>query len=510
MSDRRRRLQVVNVPERIAAIDLGSNSFHMVIARLVDGNPVIVDKHREMVRLAEGLDDKGRLSEDSRKRALICLERFGQGVRDLPAGAVRIVGTNTLRVAANAMEFRVEAEQALGHGIDVVSGREEARLIYLGVAHSLADDSQRRLVIDIGGGSTELILGKRFETRKVASLFMGCVNFSQRYFPEGNITPKRFRKAVLGARRILGPYAEGFRKSGWEEVVGASGTMRTVEAVIQGLGKTQVSCKNLELLVEVLLHSGNSDELDLEGLSVERRPSFPGGVAILQALCESLELGKLRISNGALREGLLYDLLGRVRHEDVRERSIDQFQKIFSVDSDQAGRVEALALELYDKALTRERTEHAEARRFLSWAARIHELGMSVNVRHYHRHSAYLVEHSDLPGFSQGGQDMLAFLLLAQRRRFPDDAFETLPSRARRDALHLSILLRLALLFHRNRSPQPTPRLKARWKRDRLILELPQDWLAKHPLTQLDLDEEVSMLSRSQFAKDLELRPSPT
>ncbi len=478
----------------------------MVIAKLVDGDPVIIDKHREMVRLAEGLDEAGKLSEDSRERALVCLERFGQGVRDLPTGAVRIVGTNTLRIAANSLEFRVAAEQALGHSIDVVSGREEARLIYLGVAHSLADDSQQRLVIDIGGGSTELILGKQFEAQRVASLFMGCVSYSKHYFPHGEIKEKGFRKAVLAAQRVLEPYAASFREQGWEEAVGASGTMRAAESTIQGLGKTRVTRKNLELLIEAILDRGHSDRLDLLGLRVERRRSFAGGIAILWALFDSLEIDRLSISTGALREGLLYDLLGRVGHEDVRERTIDLFQKRFSVDIEQALRVEDLALELFDRAETDLLMRDPEAIRFLSWAARLHELGLAVHVRHFHHHGAYLVENSDLPGFAQDGQDLLAFLLLAMRRRFPDDALERLPARFREDAILLAMLLRLALLFHRNRSPQTVPHMPIQWKNDRLVLQIPGAWLKEHPLTELDLEEEGTLLARSPFARKLEIQ----
>ena len=500
-----RRLLRVSIPERIAAIDLGSNSFHMVIARLVDGNPVIIDKHREMVRLAEGLDEQGNLSLESRDRALLCLERFGQGLRDLPSGAVHIVGTNTLRVAENAMEFRVAAEKALGHSIHVVSGKEEGRLIYLGVAHSLADDSQRRLVIDIGGGSTELILGKQFETQKVASLLMGCVSFSQRYFPKGAITQSRFRKAVLAAQRVLEPFAKGFRQEDWEEVVGASGTMRAAESTIQGLGKTQVTRKSLGLLMDAMVESGHCDELDLAGLRAERRPSFPGGIAIVKALFDTLEIKKLAISTGALREGLLYDLLGRVGHEDVRERSIALFQKRFSVDLEQATRVENLALDLFDGANTKKVTQHREARLFLAWAARLHEIGLAVNVRLFHRHGAYLVKNSDLPGFSQDEQNLLAFLLLSQRRRFPDEALEGLATKQQPTAICLAMLLRLALLFLRNRSTQATPPLPIRWKEDCLCLTVPGDWLAEHPLTELDLQEECSLLEKSQHALALEI-----
>lgn len=474
----------------------------MVIARLVDGNPVIIDKHREMVLLAEGLDEHGNLSDESRERALACLERFGQGVRDLPTGAVRIVGTNTLRVAKNAMEFRVAAEKALGHGIDVVSGKEEARLIYLGVAHSLADDSQRRLVIDIGGGSTELILGKQFEAQTVASLDMGCVSFSRRYFANGEIKESRFRKAVLAARRVLEPYEAGFRREGWEEVVGASGTMRAAASTIQALGKTQVSRKSLALLIDAMVECGHCDRLDLVGLRAERRSSFPGGIAIVKALFDTLEIKKLAISTGALREGLLYDLLGRVGHEDVRERSIDLFQKRFSVDLDHAVRVENLVLELYDETGTE---LNGDARLYLAWAARLHEVGVAVNVRLFHRHGSYLVRNSDLPGFGQGEQDLLAFLILAQRRRFPDEALRDLPAKIQPAAIRLAILLRVALLFLRNRSPEPVPILSALWQDEYLEVTIPGSWLEAHPLTDLDLEEECALLGKSQHALGLEI-----
>lgn len=496
------------LPARIAAVDLGSNSFHMVIARIVDGEPVIVDRLREQVQLADGLGEKSMIAPKAAARALDCLSRFGQRLAEMAPETVRAVGTNTLRAARNAEEFVDEAEARLGHRIEVVPGAEEARLIYLGVAHTLADDEDgRRLVLDIGGGSTECILGRRFEAQQVESMFMGCVGWSQRFFKDGRITRGAMKKAILAAEVELQPVRRQFREIGWHSAVGASGTIRAASSVIlANEWGDAIDPASLDRLRAELIERGHVDELDLAGLKAERKPVFPGGIAILSALVERLRIQRLQTCGGALREGVVYDLLGRVRHEDVRERTIGIFQSRYDIDVAHAERVEKTALMLYERSSSKKLVAIAGARSFLSWAARLHEIGVAVSHRHHHRHGAYLLENADMPGFSQNDQQLLAFLVNAHRRKFPHGAIEELPADVKDDAARLALLLRLAVVLCRGRSPKPRPEIGVSWHKSRLKVSFPDGWLDDHDLTQTDLQTEQELLASSSMPWELELK----
>ncbi len=314
--------------QMLAAIDLGSNSFHLVLARLINGQVQIIEKRGEKVQLAEGLDPISGISEAAQERALACLKRFAQSVSALNKSQVVILGTNTLRAASNSLEFMLKAEEALGFPIEVISGIEEARLVYLGVAHTLSDDEGKRLVIDIGGGSTEFVIGERFKPIRLESLHMGCVSYTDRYFPSGNISEVGFKKAISSAHRELLSIRFNYQRLGWHNVVGSSGTMRAVNRVLQSLelSESGINLKALLALKKIILDYKNVNELEIKGIKGQRLKVFPAGVAILIAIFESLELNKLTYSDGALREGALYDLLGRVKHEDVRELTVKAMQ----------------------------------------------------------------------------------------------------------------------------------------------------------------------------------------
>ncbi|RKY22564.1 MAG: exopolyphosphatase [Planctomycetota bacterium] len=484
-------------PTGLAAVDLGSNSFHMVLAQLVDGEPLVVDRLREQVQLAEGLEPDGSLAGDARRRALACLERFGERLRHAPGVRVRAVGTNTLRVASNARQFLVAAEAALGWPIEVVSGQEEARLIYLGAAHSASDDAGHRLVVDIGGGSTECILGQRFEILSVHSLFMGCVQYSRRFFRDGRITKRALSQAELAAGRELLALQHGLRELGWQEAVGCSGTIRACESVLvaNDWSSGGVTRDGLQRLREALLAAGHSSRLELPGLKPERAPVLAGGVAILLAVFNALKLDLMHVAQGALREGVLYDLLGRIRHEDVRERTIRLFQERYHVDRDQAARVEATALALFEQVAAPWKLQPRPAGAFLSWAARLHEVGLGVSFRHHHRHGAYLLSESDMPGLSRDDQRLLAAVVGAHRRRVGTDAFACLMRKGRSKlARKLAVLLRLAVVLNRPRSGanHADPRLEV--DGEGLKLTLPEAWLRSRPLTRSDLEHEVKAL----------------
>jgi len=486
----------MTAPESVAAVDLGSNSFHLLVARVANGVPTIVDRLREQVQIAAGLDEDERLARRARQRALECLERFGQRLRDLAPDRVRAVATNTLRVARNAREFLTEAERALGHPIEVVAGREEARLIYLGVSHNLKDEPGRRLVVDIGGGSTECILGERFEPLLVDSLEMGCVGFSRRFFQGGAIRRRRFEEAVLAARLEVRGVATRFKAMGWQSAVGSSGTISAVEQVLRGSGWSDggIPARGLARLADALIDLGHVDRFDLKGLKEERRAVLPGGVAILQAVFQGFGLDRLDTSYGALREGVLFDLLGRLQHEDARDRTIRAFEERYHVDRAQAERVEGTALGFLDQAAGAWKLDREEGARFLSWAARLHEIGLVLSFEGHHRHGAYIVRNADMPGFSKDDQELLATLLATHRRRFRRADFRHLPARTREVAVRLAVILRLAVRLHRSRNAAPLPQVKLAAHKGGVAVELPEGWLDRNPLTRADLEAEAERL----------------
>lgn len=479
----------------IAAVDLGSNSFHLIVARLQDGQLRVIDRLRDPVRLAAGLGQDLRLDPEVRQRAIECLRRFGQRLAELGPGSVRVVGTNTLRQARDP-EFIEAAQQALGHPIEVVAGIEEARLIYLGVAHSLAVDEGRRLVVDIGGGSTELIIGEGFQPLRLDSLYMGCVTLSERFFRGGKLGKSGFEAAELLAALELEPIQERFRRLGWNAVVGASGTVRTVREILveQGWSEQGISAAGLRKLRKVMLDAGHIDKLKLKGLPDDRRPILAGGVAILSAVFAALDLERMVIAQGALREGLLYDLLGRIQHDDVREAAVQALMKRYHVDVRHAARVEAVALTLLDQLAHDWGLEHPMQRTWLHWAAGLHEVGLAIAHSQYQKHGAYVVQHSDLAGFSMRDQALLAVLVRGHRRKFPREEIAALPKPQQESARRLIALLRLAVLLRRGRADVPAPDIKARITGNELKLKFPAGWLDARPLTRADLVEECRSL----------------
>jgi exopolyphosphatase/guanosine-5'-triphosphate,3'-diphosphate pyrophosphatase len=485
----------------MAAVDLGSNSFHMVVARPTHGQLAIIDRLREMVRLASGLNAYGYLDNASQDRALACLRRFGQRLRDMHADRVRVVGTNTLRRARNAEAFLSAAEEALGHPVEVISGMEEARLIYLGVSHHVDGRDGRNLVVDIGGGSTELIIGEGYEPKRLESLSIGCVGLSQEHFGGGRLSRKRFERARLAVRLELRPIAVSFQRGGWSRAIGSSGTIRSAGEIAVKLGLTDggITAGAVENLIERMAAARRIDDLKLPGLGSERAPVFPGGMAILVEILRNFSIERMSVSEGALREGLLYDLLGRLRHEDARELSIRAFQGRFHVDEEQADRVEATALELFDMAAKSWSLREESYRLLLAWAARLHEVGLDISHSKYHLHGAYLLANADLPGFVRLEQQLLAALVGAHRRKLEAGALENVPPRWRGVLFKLVVLLRLAVLLNRSRSPVVLPHLELTAAEQQLELRFPRTWLADNPLTQADLVQEQTWLQENGF-----------
>ncbi len=484
-----------------AAIDLGSNSFHMVVGRLDKDRLVLLDRLRDSVRLGEGLMPDKTLDRKVAKRALACLERFGQRLRDIPPERVRAVGTNTMRQINDGGAFLRAAENALGHPIEIISGDEEARLVYLGVAHGLAAGNEKRLVIDIGGGSTELILGTGMEPGQRDSLHMGCVSMSRLMFSDGRITEDAMNSALLRAALEVRPVRYAYRAGNWDRAVGSSGTIRSIRAVVKAAGWSEegITADSLRKLRKKLIKAGHVDKLDLEGLSDERRPVFPGGVAVLSALFDSLKIERLQVSDMALREGLLYEMIGYVKHQDVRQRTVDSIGRRFGVDLEQARRVEMTATALLSQVARDWELDRGEYARMLAWASQLHEIGLSISHSGFHRHGAYILANADLPGFSRQQQAILAALVRSHRRKFAGAAFDELPDYLIEPSRRLCVLLRLAVLMHRGRSPDAKPMLYLDVKGDRIKVSFPDDWLADHPLTRAELEREAEYLDKAGF-----------
>lgn len=481
----------------VAAVDLGSNSFHMVIARQTGHDLQILDRIKEPVRLAEGLGPDGTLDEVVQERALVCLRRFGERLQNIPPDRVRAVGTNTLRLAKQAPGFRVAARAALGHTIEVISGAEEARLIYLGVAHTTPARRESRLVVDIGGGSTELIAGKDFDVALGASLYMGCVTFSQRYFPQGRLTREDFRRAQQAALLELQTVREPLLAEGWERCLGTSGTIEAIGQILRAnqFVEDEITRRGLKKLRKAMIGAGHVDAFSIEGLRSERKPVLAGGLAILLSVFKALEIETMRPSPGALREGVLYDLLGRIQHEDVRDRTIRRMVEQYRVDLAQSARVHNTVCQLFDAV--RESWQLLDERnaQVLRWAAQLHEVGLAVAHTSHHKHGAYLLHESEMPGFSRDDQALLAAIVRGHRRKLRREYFAELPAHQQEPILRSCVLLRLAVLLNRGRRPAPRVGLRVEDAGTRLVIEFAEDWLEEHPLTRIDLEQEAQHLA---------------
>lgn len=470
----------------------------MIVARLSAGELRAVERLGEKVQLAGGLRD-GRLSADAIARGLDCLARFAEKLRGVQPEAVRVVGTAALRSARNRRDFIEPAEALLGHPIQIIAGREEARLIYLGVAHSLAENGQRRLVIDIGGGSTEVIVGQGFEPLLTESLHMGCVNYTQRFFPDGQIPLAAFQTAYYAAWLEVLNISEATGRAGWLQAVGSSGTLQALEEVLlaNGWSDRGITRDGLEQLRKLVLRAGDVRALDIKGLRPDRRPVLPAGLAIVTALFDTLKIDHMAVAQGALREGVLWDLLGRLGDQDVRSRTVDALIQRYEVDVAEASRVEAIALRLLEQVEDEWELDDPALGRLLGWAARLHALGLIISHSQFHKHGAYILKHADLPGFSRDEQLALAVLVRNHRRKFDADAFSGLPADQARRLKRLCLLLRISVVLRHTQPADDVPDVRIEVKEKRLQLAFPEGWLQAHPLTAQEFAEEEQYLRPS-------------
>jgi exopolyphosphatase / guanosine-5'-triphosphate,3'-diphosphate pyrophosphatase len=483
--------QVITVGtyDTIAAVDLGSNSFRLQVARVVEGQIYPLDSLKETVRLGAGLSVDKFLDEESQQRALACLKRFSERLRGLPPHAVRVVGTNTLRIAKNSAAFLALAEHTLGFPIEVIAGREEARLIYLGVSHSLPVSQTRRLVVDIGGGSTECIIGEGYEPLQMESLYMGCVSYSKRYFPEGKISKDAMQQAELAASMELQTIKLKFSAGHWQEAIGSSGTARALADLLEqnGWSDSGITVDGLAHLRAVMLKAGDCKKLDmLQGMKSDRIPVLPGGFAIMSAVFTELGIRKMAVAGAALREGVLCDLVGRFQHQDMRDATVSQFMRRYHVDMAQAKRVEEFSQSIFEQMTEGIKDDAQALRQKLLWVARMHEIGISIAHSGYHRHSAYVLENADMPGFSKMEQSQLGLLVRAQR-----GALAKVVGLAEKTEVWPAILsLRLAVLFHRSRAAVPLPKIQRKHMND-YRLKLDEKWLERNSLTENALFAEA-------------------
>ncbi len=480
----------------IAAVDLGSNSFHMVVAQDQHGQLKVIDRIREMVRLGAGLNASGKLSKESKERAIECLQRFGQRLQEMHADSVRVVGTNTLRVAKNSAEFIQRAEEALGHPIQIISGVEEARLIYQGTIHSITGPEGKWLVVDIGGGSTEIIIGKKGIPLLMESVQMGCVVLSEKYFSNGELDKKKFKKALVEAKLQLQPIVSKVKELGWKHIVGTAGTIRTISELMREfeLCERGITYKGVNALIAKMQEAGHIDKVNFETLSKERKPVFAGGLVVLKAIFEELDFKEMMISDGGLREGLLFDLAGRIHHQDTRDRTVYSLMRRYHVDFDHAANIKSTALHLLDKLSKIYKIDDSIAYQFLIWAADLHEIGLDISHSKYHRHGAYLLENSDLMGFSWNEQHLLACLVGSHRRKINMESVALLPVRWQEQAMYMIVLLRIAILINRDRVPKQLPDIKIEDNDGTLIIKFEEKWLEEHPLTGAELEQERSYL----------------
>ena len=485
----------MSVTPQYASVDLGSNSFHLVMARIVDGELVILDKLKERVRLASGLTEENFLNQAVQEQALTCLDRFGHRLAHLPRGKVRVVGTNTLRKAKNAELFIQKAEAVLGHEIEIISGLEEARLIYKGVAQFLPSSDERRLVVDIGGGSTECIIGRDLEILQADSFYMGCVEFTNHFFPRSSWSQKDFQAAVTAARLQIGPIQRKYKDLGWGHVFGSSGTINAVGEVLRAnqFGST-ITRSGIDWLFGYIQGARSAEALNLDGLKQDRVPVFVGGVCILWALFHGLKIESMTPVSTALREGVLAELAGMEESGDVREQSVSRLVRRFAADADHAALVKSVLKTIGPQFLSSWEMDPDVNLKLLDWAADLHEIGKSIQYSGYHKHSAYLVSNSHLAGFSRQDQNALSAMLLCHRRKLERGRITAFVGQRTEEIVRLTVILRLAVLLCRTRSQIARPSVDVNIVGDVLTLSFPIGYLNERPLTAADLAQEADLL----------------
>ena len=481
-------------PILLGAVDLGSNSFRVEIGRVEDYRITTESYWKETVRLAGGIDEHGAFTPEIQERALSALRRFREKLEGIDPQNIRAVGTQALRVATNSADFLPRAEEALGHPIEIIAGREEARLVFSGCAHTLPPSSEKRLVVDIGGASTELIIGCGFIAKECESFHVGCVNTSRAYFPDGKITANALKQAQLSAQAKFEEAHQEFSFRNWDAAYGSAGTIGAVADIGHASGLTNgvVTPALLKVMRKELVEAGDIRKINFPGLKEDRREVIAGGLAVLSAVFDTFKIKEMRPASGALRVGLLYDMLGRQEQRDTRDSTVTALIKRSSIDKQQAARVAALA----DKFFNPDDQQTHDCRKLLQWASMLHETGRVISPSGYHKHSQYILMNSDLPGFSRYDQTQMSTLVLGQRGNLKK------VESALQDPTFVNMLLslRLAVIFAHARRTLRLPEIKlervAHTRKTAFRLWVDPQWLSRHPLTGYLLEQESLVWAR--------------
>jgi len=481
---------IMSASPYFAAIDLGSNSFHMIIGRIDKGKLKVIDRVKEMVQIARGLDDNGNLDDDARQRALDCLNRFSERLRDIPREQVRAVGTKTLRSTKGSGDFLRKASKTLGHPIQIVSGYEEARLVYCGLSHSIMNDQNNRLVIDIGGGSTEFIIGKDYDPIMLESLGLGCVAFSNEFFSKGKSVSKSMDQTYMAACAELENIRKPYTKKGWEIAYGTSGTIKAICEIVDDEGSALITRDQLSKLMKDVAKEGGVDDKSITKL---RRNVLPAGIAILKAIFDQLKIDELHVSTASLKDGLIFDTVGRFTDEDIREQTVASLSKRHNIDTEHGQRVRKIALSLWKKTKTESSDLPGVSRtKVLSWAAALHEIGLSISHSSHHNHGHYLLQHSDLAGFGGYEQHILANLVRFHRKKIKSKIYEDLNPDVQKGIVGLLVCLRLAVRLSRRRE-DISAKYSLEFDEDRYIFEIDKKWLDKNPLSHAGFVREIDL-----------------
>ncbi|MCY7296033.1 exopolyphosphatase [Alteromonas sp. a30] len=493
-----------SVPSReiskVAALDIGSNSFHLVIARIVAGSVQILHRVKQKVRLADGLTENNQLSEEAIQRGLSALEACKESMQGFEPDTVRIVATHTLRLAKNAREFINAARAILPYPVEIISGVEEARLIYQGVAHTLVSEG-KRLVIDIGGGSTEFIIGEGFEPILTRSVQMGCVNYTNQFFSSGELTDASFASAILAAQQHIELLTDKYCALGWTHAFGSSGTIRTIASLqaevmenSEGEHLPDITREGLEELIKRCCEYKKIKKLGFEQLSDDRKPVLAAGLAILMGIFKSLKLKSLTYSPAALREGVIYEMEERLQHHDIRQRTAHSIATRYDVDTEQAIRVLNTTRYLYEQCKSPWDIKNAELKSLLGWASLLHEVGLQINSRSVQKHSAYILRNADLPGFNQEQQALLATLVACHRKKIRSEEIPHFQQFSKDETYKLIALLRIGVLLNLHRQDDFLPEFQCQAKAEALTLHFPKDWLSDSGLLAANLETEAQRL----------------
>ena len=493
----------------IAVVDLGSNSFHLVLARIVEKDVQILLREKIKVRLASGLSDDLNLDQSAIERGLKTLETYNQTLMGFHPDDVNIVATYSLRAAKNSAEFIEKAKAIIPYPINIISGQEEARLIYQGVAHSVHSVG-KRLVIDIGGGSTELAIGEGFETLALASRNIGCVNLTKRYFADGKITKQRFKQAFLHAEQQISPIVKAYKNVGWQHCIGTSGTASALIEAVNGAKTTpnisnatglnplqRLTIDELKTLKQKLLKFDCFDDIDLKGISDDRKGVIVCGLAVMLAVMKMLDIESLEYCDKALREGALYEMEEKLQHHDIRERSVMSLRNRVTVDNEQVERVLKTNQILFDGAQKSwSLAKIVDGKLLLDWAANLHEIGVHINSSSSHKHSAYLTEHSTMPGFNQEQQLLLTTLLKHSRKKLKPQELPQFSLYKTAQVVKLVCIFRLSILLNQKRQDNYLVNWQVAAKKEQLVLSFEHQWFATKDLFKSILEREQKQFSK--------------